>query len=103
MNKMDLGKLSKIELREAWKHEALDFTNWLALEENLSLLSDEIGIDIKLLQTEASVGSFNVDILAEEENTGRKEKSLFKYPSVLLLRMLISSFTNSRISKVICP
>jgi hypothetical protein len=72
VNKMDLGKLSKIELREAWKHEALDFTNWLALEENLSLLSDEIGIDIKLLQTEASVGSFNVDILAEEENTGRK-------------------------------
>lgn len=67
-----LGKLSKVDLRKAWKHEALDFTRWLSEDENLSLLSDEIGIDIKLIQTEASVGKFNVDILAEEENTGRK-------------------------------
>ena len=44
----------------------------MAEEENLSLLGDEIGFDIKLLQTEGAVGSFNVDILAEEENTGRK-------------------------------
>ncbi len=67
-----LGKLKKIELREGWKHEANDFTKWLAQEENLALLGDEIGFDIKLIQTEAKVGSFNVDILAEEENTGNK-------------------------------
>jgi hypothetical protein len=69
---MQLSKLEKVDLREVWKHEALDFTNWLAKKENLELLSDEIGIDIALVQTEASVGKFNVDILAEEENTGRK-------------------------------
>ena len=69
---MQLFKLEKVDLREVWKHEALDFTNWLAKAENLELLSDEIGIDISLIQTEASVGKFNVDILAEEENTGRK-------------------------------
>ena len=69
---IQLGKLQKVDLRKAWKHEALDFTNWLAQEENLNLLSDEIGIDIQLIQTEASVGKFNVDILAEESNTGRK-------------------------------
>lgn len=69
---MALSKLKKIDLRKAWKHEAADFTNWLADEENLQLLSDEIGIDISLIQTEASVGKFSVDILAEEENTGRK-------------------------------
>lgn len=69
---MKLEKLKKIDLRKAWNHEATDFTNWLAENENLSLLSDEIGIDIKLIQTEASVGKFNVDILAEEENTSRK-------------------------------
>jgi hypothetical protein len=69
---MELGKLEKIDLRKVWKHEATDFTTWLAQEENLSLLSDEIGIDICLIQTEASVGKFNVDILAQEENTGRK-------------------------------
>jgi Domain of unknown function (DUF4268) len=67
-----LGKLKKVALREGWRHEALDFTQWLAEEENLNLLGDEIGFEIKLLQTEAKVGSFNVDILAEEENTGRK-------------------------------
>jgi len=69
---MQLSKLEKVDLREVWKHEALDFTSWLAKSENLELLSDEIGIDISLIQTEASVGNFNVDILAEEENTGRK-------------------------------
>lgn len=69
---MNLGKLSKVELRKAWTHEAYNFTNWLAEEDNLSLLSDEIGIEIKLIQTEANVGKFNVDILAEEENTGHK-------------------------------
>lgn len=69
---MILSKLKKIDLREAWKNEAADFTNWLAEDENLQLLSEEIGIDISLIQTEASVGKFSVDILAEEENTGRK-------------------------------
>ena len=69
---MELGRLQKIDLRKAWKHEALDFTNWLAKDENIALLSDEIGIGIQVIQTEASVGKFNVDILAEEENTGRK-------------------------------
>jgi hypothetical protein len=69
---MDLGQLRKVELRKAWKHEALDFTNWLAQEENLSLLSDEVGVGIRLIQTEAKVGNFSVDVLAEEENSGKK-------------------------------
>jgi len=69
---MDLSRLAKVELREAWPHEASDFTSWLAEEENLQLLSDEIGIDISLIETEASVGRYSVDILAEEETTGRK-------------------------------
>lgn len=67
-----IGKIIKVDLRKAWSHEASDFTNWLAEEENLLLLSDEVGMDIKLIETEASVGKFSVDILAEEENTGRK-------------------------------
>ena len=69
---MQLETLKKVELRKVWNHEANDFTTWLSEKENLALLSDEIGIDILLIETEASVGKFNVDILAEEENTGKK-------------------------------
>ena len=67
-----LGRLKSIEdLRVVWKNEAIDFTKWLAEPGNLELLSDEVGISIKLKDTEASVGDFNVDILAEEEDTGK--------------------------------
>lgn len=69
---MKLGTLQRIDLRGYWKHEALDFTRWLSEPENIALLSDEVGIGIEVIQTEASVGRFNVDILAQEENTDRK-------------------------------
>jgi hypothetical protein len=67
-----LGKLEKVDIREIWKNEALDFTKWLAQNDNLKLLSDEIGIDINIIKTEASVGAFSADILAEEDGTDRK-------------------------------
>lgn len=68
-----LGKLEKIEdLRSIWKHEAKEFTPWLAEEQNLSLLSEAIGIDLVLEEQESNVGEFSVDIFAVEENTGRK-------------------------------
>ncbi len=35
-------------------------------------MGDRIGTVIKLIRTEANVGRYNVDILAEEEGTGRK-------------------------------
>jgi len=38
----------------------------------VQLFSEEIEIDISLVQTEAGVGKFSVDILAEEDNTERK-------------------------------
>ncbi|MBA2868871.1 DUF4268 domain-containing protein [Methanococcus maripaludis] len=68
----DLGKLEKVRLRDIWKHEALDFTTWLSKDENIQNLSEEIGIEIKVLETEASVGNFNVDILAEDPDCDRK-------------------------------
>lgn len=67
-----LGKLEKVALRTAWPHEALDFTRWLADEQNFADFCDEVGIELRITQTEANVGRFNVDILAEEEGTGRK-------------------------------
>ena len=65
---MSLGKLQLVDLRTAWKHEAQDFTKWLAQDENLALLSDEIGMEIESAQTEVSVGSFHADILAEDQD-----------------------------------
>ena len=69
--KKNLAKLQKIDLRDVWGIEP-DFTNWLAQKENLDLLGEEIGVDIKIIKTEANVGNFKVDILAEEESSGRK-------------------------------
>ena len=66
-----LGKLEKVGIRDVWKKEPTDFTKWLAKEENLILLGDEIGISMNLIKTEAGVGSFSADILAEEQNAGR--------------------------------
>ncbi len=68
----ELGRITKGDPRDIWKHEAYDFTKWLAKEENLGLLSEELGIRIKLIGTEANVGKYAVDILAEDENTGKK-------------------------------
>ena len=67
-----LGKLKKGDLREVWKHEAHEFTHWLAEEENIRLLGEEVGIEMEVLKTEADVGSFSVDILAQETNTNKK-------------------------------
>jgi len=69
---MSLGKLKKVDPREVWKHEAHDFTAWLAQNENLKELGDELGYTFVLLATEASVGGFNCDILAEVEDTKSK-------------------------------
>ena len=63
-----VGKLEYVPLREIWKHEAYDFTTWLF--ENCDILNEQVGLTISPLEKEKSVGSFNVDILAEDA-TGR--------------------------------
>ena len=70
--KYNLDKLKKVDLRDVWPHEALDFTKWLSEEPNLAILSSAVGIELELIETESAVGSFNVDIYAQEAGTGRK-------------------------------
>lgn len=72
MTKYDLDKIEKVELRNIWAHEALDFTKWLSKDANLEMLGEAVGVELELIETEASVGSFNVDIYAQETGTGRK-------------------------------
>ncbi len=66
-----LGKVEHVDLRKIWKHEAMDYTNWLAEPENIQTLADAVGIDLEVTKTEANVGGFSADILAKESNTGK--------------------------------
>jgi len=68
---IDLGNIIKTDLRRVWPFEP-EFTRWLAETDNLAALGEELGLDLLLIQTEANVGDFNVDILVEEEGTGIK-------------------------------
>lgn len=63
-----IGKFKQVELRSIWEHEALDFTKWLALNDNMELLSEVLGISILEARTEVGVGKFAVDILAVDDN-----------------------------------
>lgn len=68
-----LGILEEIkDLRDIWPHEALDFTPWLAKEENMALLADTVGLDITVDEEESPVGDFSVDIFATETGTDRR-------------------------------
>ena len=65
-----LGKLKNVNLREAWSHEAQDFTPWLA--DNLEYLSNEIGIQLELEGQEVKVESFSADIIARDPQNDRR-------------------------------
>ena len=62
----EFARLESVELREAWPHEATDFTPWLAEEENLMLLGETLGMELELEGQEFQVGDFRVDILCQD-------------------------------------
>jgi hypothetical protein len=61
-----VGRLEPVHLREVWAKEAGDFTTWLS--NNLDLLSEYLGVELTAIETEKSVGTFAVDILAEDRD-----------------------------------
>ncbi len=62
----EFGRLERVALREYWAHEALNFTPWLAREENIALLADTIGLELEVEAQEQPVGPFSADILCKE-------------------------------------
>ena len=66
MSTKNLGRLKKVDLREAWISESSGFTPWLAKEENLKLLGEVIDIDLELESQEKDVGPFRADILCKD-------------------------------------
>lgn len=63
----NLGTLTRVPLREAWVHEAGDFTPWLAQTDNLNMLADALGLsELASVATEHWVGDFKLDILCTD-------------------------------------
>lgn len=66
-----LGKLEKVSIRSVWKNEATHFTPWLASEENIRLLGEELNIDLEVQAQEERVGPFRADILCLDTSNDR--------------------------------
>jgi hypothetical protein len=69
MATLSIGKLISVDVRELWKHEERGFSAWL--EGNLETLSEAIDISLSDPQRESLAGSFQVDLVAEDENGDR--------------------------------
>lgn len=64
-----LGVLRRVEPRSVWKHEANEFTPWLA--EHLAMLGEALGLELELEEQEGRVGEFAVDLVAREIGENR--------------------------------
>ncbi len=60
-----IKKPEYVDPRLIWAHEAKNFTPWLAA--NMDHLSESLGINITVRETEHPIGSFIIDILAEDD------------------------------------
>lgn len=64
-----IGKLEKVNITKVWPKEDAYFTPWLAKEENIAILSEEINIDLEVQEYEKQVGPFRADILCKDTAT----------------------------------
>jgi len=67
-----LGVLEAVDLRGFWEDEAQDFTPWLAEDANLARLSEALGIDLELEDTEVTVGPFKSDLVARDPGSNAR-------------------------------
>src|SRR5260370_15239411 len=68
MTESPIGKLERVSLREVWKHEAMDFTQWL--QENIDVLNDALDRDLVNVGRERERGDFSIDLVAEDDSGG---------------------------------
>lgn len=64
----EIGQMIRVDLRDAWANEALDFTPWLA--ENIHILGNAIGLTLEVQAQEQMVGNFRADIVALDVVSG---------------------------------
>lgn len=65
-----IGKLTEVNVRELWKHEQYNFSNWLAKEENIEYLNDILGLTLVDVNQEVYVGAYRCDLVAKDETSG---------------------------------
>ena len=65
---MELGKLTAVDPRTVWPHEAHDFTPWLLA--HADALADVLGIDLELTANEHPVGGFALDLIGKDVTNG---------------------------------
>jgi hypothetical protein len=61
---IELGKLTSVDPRLVWAHEAHDFTPWLL--DNAEFLAETLGIEIELTENEHPVGGYSLDLLGKD-------------------------------------
>lgn len=66
----NIGKLIEVDVRDLWKHEQYDFSNWLSKEENINYLNDILGLTLIEVNKEEYVGPYRCDIVAKDETSG---------------------------------
>lgn len=69
---MAFGVLEEVPVRELWKHEQYDFSNWLAQKDNIDYLGDILGLTLTDIDQEVFVGSYRCDLVAKDETSGIK-------------------------------
>ena len=51
VEKIKLGKLKEIDIRDVWAHEQYDFSKWLSSEENIQELGDVLNLSLVDVET----------------------------------------------------
>ena len=69
MPDLPLGRIQRVNARDAWAHEAHDFTPWLADDDNFAALAETLHFfDAEVEATEEAVGDFSADITARDRD-----------------------------------
>lgn len=68
----EIGRLIEVDVRELWKHEQYDFSNWLVKDSNIEYLNEILGLTLIEVDKEINVGPYRCDIVATDETSGLK-------------------------------
>jgi RecB family endonuclease NucS len=68
MKELNIARLERVPLREVWKHEAHDFTQWL--QDNIDIMNEALDLNLVNVDREQAAGTFSVDLVAEDGGGG---------------------------------